>query len=121
MTEKQIQGQILTYLNSLNDCIAFQINTRGAFNGKNWQRSSKFNPPGTPDIFCSYRGRALFLEVKTLEKGAKFWNSKGVHEIRQQRMIHNIIHKGAKCYMVSKLEQVRCALEVIDSIIDSGY
>lgn len=75
MKEKEIEEQVLKWLNFQLNVFAFKVNTTGFFDTKRKifrKNTSKFVMPGTPDIFCIYRcfnlPIAVFMEVKS-EKG----------------------------------------------------
>lgn len=67
LTEKQIETQILQWLNAQPDIFAFKVNTVGIFDPvKKIYRKNK-NPfliKGTSDILGSFKGRFFAIEVK---------------------------------------------------------
>ena len=68
LTEKQIETQILTYLSMANGCVFFKQNNTGIFDPKTKAFrtvQNKFIPKGVSDIYGSFYGRAVFIEVKT--------------------------------------------------------
>lgn len=68
VTEKSIENAILEYLNSLPYCFAWKNNSVGIYDPRKkiYRKSkSRYHINGVSDIIGIYRGRALFLEVKT--------------------------------------------------------
>lgn len=68
MLEKQIEKQILTYLNYQPDVFAFKVNTVGVYDAKKKLYRKNRNPfliPGTSDIIGMWRGKFFAIEVKT--------------------------------------------------------
>lgn len=70
--EKDIENEILTYLNFKIGAFAFKINTGGFFDTKRKvfrKNTSRFLLPGTPDIICMYNYEELpiliLFEVKS--------------------------------------------------------
>lgn len=73
LTEKQIETQILTYLAMANGCVFFKHNNTGIFDPKTKRFrtvQNKFIPKGASDIYGSFYGRAVYIEVKTPEEHA---------------------------------------------------
>ena len=71
LTEKQIETQILTYLAMANGCVFFKHNNTGIFDPKTKRFrtvQNKFIPKGASDIYGSFYGRAVYIEVKTPEE-----------------------------------------------------
>ena len=65
--EKQIENQILDWLNLIDGCFAIKINTVGIFDPKRKVYRKNNNPHihnGTSDILACYRGRFCAIEVK---------------------------------------------------------
>tara|TARA_Y100001938_G_C7884079_1_gene326458 strand:- start:231 stop:638 length:408 start_codon:yes stop_codon:yes gene_type:complete len=67
ISEKQIESEILRYLNTITNCFAFKINTGGIFDPKTKRFRKIVNPhlyKGTSDIICCYEGGLIAFEVK---------------------------------------------------------
>lgn len=69
MTEKQIENKIKAYLHGLGDDVAFYKHS-----------ASASMPSGIPDIICSYKGRYVGIETKSLtgklSPAQKIWQKK---------------------------------------------
>ncbi len=79
--EKAIKTQILTYLNRLPNCLAFEIYNSAVFHSKLQRhvRNATFRPKGVPDILGVYSGKPFGIEVKT-ETGRLSEEQKMLHE-----------------------------------------
>lgn len=67
-SEKQIENEILAYLNILPNCFAWKNNSVGVFDPikKVYRKAKgKYNINGVSDIIAVINGLALFIEVKT--------------------------------------------------------
>lgn len=93
LTEKQIESQILEWLNYQKGIFAFKVNTVGVFDPKKEVFRVNRNPflhLGTADILGICDGRFFAMEVKT-PLGLKRALSKPTpHDIRQQQFIHTV-------------------------------
>lgn len=68
MKEKQIQNQIMSYLQHVPNSIWWEVNTTGIYDQKKKtfrQRRSKFNYRGIADCIGFYKGRFVAFEIKT--------------------------------------------------------
>lgn len=68
-----------------------------------------YQPAGSPDIVCSIRGLAVFIEFKAP-------NGKGRLAPKQQAMIDAIRAAGGRAGVVSSWEELFALLEGIDTI-----
>jgi len=67
-TEKEIENEILQYLDLRNGCTFWKINTVGVFDPvrKVYRKpKSKWNTKGVPDIIGFFNGEFFAFEVKT--------------------------------------------------------
>jgi|ERR1700679_1580786 len=68
ITEKQIESDILKWLNMQSECLAFKVNTVGIYDTKKKIFRKNKNPyviKGTSDIIGLWKGIFFALEVKT--------------------------------------------------------
>lgn len=71
--EKDIENDILIWLNLQPNCFAFKVNTAGWFDQRKGcfrKNNSKFVIPGTSDILCCYYGHFISMEAKS-KKGVQ--------------------------------------------------
>jgi penicillin-binding protein-related factor A (putative recombinase) len=105
LNEKEIETQILTFLNYQPDVFAFKVNTVGVFDPvrniyrKNWNR---FIHKGTSDIIGVCRGRFFALECKTPKTYKK---ALADIESDQSKFIYGVIRKGGGAAFVCSVEQ----------------
>lgn len=65
-SEKAIEHEILNYLNRLEGCFAWKVNTTGIFDGVVYRKAaSPFIFDGVSDIIGVFRGTIIAFEVKT--------------------------------------------------------
>jgi penicillin-binding protein-related factor A (putative recombinase) len=67
MSEKDLENRILDWLNSLDKCFAFKINTTGVYDPKKKvfrKNNGKHLHNGTSDIIGEIDGRFFAIEVK---------------------------------------------------------
>lgn len=65
-SEKTIEHEILNYLNRIEGCFAWKVNTTGIFDGVVYRKSaSPFIFAGVSDIIGVFRGTIIAFEVKT--------------------------------------------------------
>lgn len=65
--EKELENRILDWLNSIEECFAFKVNTTGIFDPKKRVFRKNKNPHihnGTADILGELRGKFFAIEVK---------------------------------------------------------
>jgi len=104
-TEKEIETQVLTFLNYQPDVFAFKVNTVGIFDPvrkiyrKNWNR---FIVKGTSDILGVCRGRFIALECKT-PKTLRL--ALADIESDQSKFIYRVIRKGGHAAFICSVEQ----------------
>lgn len=113
-SEKEIENQILHYLNYQPGCFAFKVNTVGIFDQRQgfYRRPSKFVIPGTPDIIVCYDvcgiGVFIGLEVKS-EHG---------RQSRDQVDFEEKLHHRAKglYFIVKSIPDVERALGIAKAL-----
>jgi hypothetical protein len=110
MTEKEIESQILTWLNLQQGIFAFKVNTVGVFDPiKKIYRTNK-NPfliNGTSDILACIYGSFVAIEVKTPSGLKSFLNPKKEREINQVAFLKKVKEKGkGYALAVSSLDMV---------------
>lgn len=122
MTEKQIETQILTWLNYQKDFFCFKINTVGIFDPvrKVFRKNqNRFVINGTSDILGLYKGRFIAIEVKTPQTYKQFMtyiigdkpispsnNKVATRALQQQDFIDKINDHGGSGIVVHSLDQV---------------
>ncbi len=112
MLEKEIESQILQYLNLQPGVFAFKINTVGIYDVKRKVYRTNRNPfvhRGTSDILCCVRGIFLAIEVKT-PKTIKAALKNTVSD--QWAFINKVKASGGTAIMVSSLKEVEELLEI---------
>lgn len=86
MKEKDITNQILKFLKSLPECVAFK------------EHGGIYGTSGVPDVICCYKGKFFAFEVKTetgkLSKLQEYW-------------IQKINDAKGKAYKVTSLHEVK--------------
>jgi hypothetical protein len=122
LSEKQIETIILNYLAISPGCLCYKNNNVGIYDpskGAFRKVANKYSPRGVSDIFGSYYGRAMFIEVKTPEEHA--YLAKHYAEIRsyiginkKKNHLKNQVHfiesnraRGCLAFFASSLEQVK--------------
>jgi penicillin-binding protein-related factor A (putative recombinase) len=105
MTEKQIETQILAWLNFQKNTFAFKVNTVGIFDPvkKVFRRNmNRFIVKGTSDILGVSRGKMIAIEVKTPESYKKM-----DHRMEQQlSFIERVKHSGGYGLVTYSLDGV---------------
>jgi penicillin-binding protein-related factor A (putative recombinase) len=102
MLEKQIESDILKWLNLQHDTFAFKINTVGIFDVKKGIFRKNLNPYvhlGTSDILGVCQGRMFAIEVKTPKR------LKDVTDA-QRRFLDQVRLKGGLGIVATSLDQV---------------
>ena len=110
MTEKEIESQILTWLNYQQGIFAFKVNTVGVFDPiKKIYRTNK-NPfliNGTSDIIACVYGNFVAIEVKTPSGLKSLLKAKKEREINQVAFLKKVKEKGkGNAIAVSSLDSV---------------
>jgi hypothetical protein len=95
-SERQIQQQILNYLNSQKGCYAFHCRNGATYDPRGFYRAGSSHR-GVSDIIGSFRGHALFVEVKT---------QKGKISAEQVLFIEKMKQTGAIAFVARCLEDV---------------
>lgn len=102
MLEKQIETQILRWLNFQKDIYAFKINTVGVYDSRKGVYRTNRNPfiiNGTADILGIAYGKFIAIEVKTPK------TIKKVSE-NQQAFLNKVSQMGGRSIAVCKLDEV---------------
>lgn len=102
MVEKQIESQILKWLNFQRDVFAFKINTVGVYDAVQKVYRMNRNPfviRGTCDILGVAYGKFIAIEVKTPKTKNKVTED-------QMNFISKINSKGGYALVVSSLAEV---------------
>lgn len=116
MTEKEIESQILQWLNYQHDVFAFKVNTTGTFDPTRKVFRTIKNPfihKGTSDILGVKKSKFFCLEVKTPATHKKLLRSPGSREISQLLFISQVVNRGGFGAIVSTLQQ---AMDFIKNI-----
>lgn len=117
LTEKQIEKDILIYLNSIPMTFAFKVNTGGFFDTKRnvfRKNLSPFLLPGTSDIICCHNGKFLAIEVKTPITHKQTMRNPTPTQKRQVEFLNHIVVCGGASVVASSINDVIAALAVID-------
>jgi hypothetical protein len=124
MTEKQIESQILDWLNLQPGIFAFKVNTTGVYDtARKCFRTIK-NPhihKGTSDIIGCKNGRFFAIEVKTPKAHKKIIKSvpgsfiPSSHEVNQAQFLCRIMKKGGFAMFASSLDKVISFIKSMDS------
>lgn len=106
-TEKQIESQILDWLNLQPEVFAFKINTTGIYDPTRKCFRTIKNPhihKGTSDIIGLKKGRFFAIEVKA---------GKNVPSQEQDSFLHEVLYHGGKECVAYSLEH---AMDFLGSI-----
>ena len=109
LNEKQIETQILAWLNLLPDTFAFKINTVGVYDSarKIYRKNqNKFVIRGTADILGINKGRFLAIEVKTPITLKRWLRSPTESDLRQRGFLQAIAERGGIAGCVGSLDEV---------------
>jgi penicillin-binding protein-related factor A (putative recombinase) len=110
--EKKIENSILDYLNLIQGCMAFKVQTTGVYDKKinGYRKAGKGVILGTSDILGCYKGYFFALEVKTPKTAttAKTYPSK-----EQKDFIDMVRKNGGTAYVVYNLKQVERIIDII--------
>lgn len=112
--EKDIENDILVWLNLQPNVFAFKVNTGGFYDTKRKvfrKNLSKFIMQGTADILGSVHGRFLALEVKTPTTIRRFLNYPTEADKRQQLFLNAIKQTGGIAQVVCSLDDVMRLLQ----------
>lgn len=112
-TEKEIETEILIYLNSLRNCFAWKNNSTGIYDPvKKIFRKSKnrFAINGVADIIGIYKAYPLFIECKTpatIKRVSK----------DQDYFLKKVSEYGAIAFVACSVQDVAIRLNKIDEVI----
>lgn len=110
--EKDIQNQILYWLNFQPGCYAFQMDVKGTWDPRGFYRKAgKYVARGGADIIAVVYGRFLAIECKTPDALKRLRSHPGPHELRQLGFLESVRASGGLAVMVSSLDQVRALVE----------
>lgn len=114
-TEKEIENEVLNYLNLLPGCLAFKVNTVGIYDQRLGihRKLSKWVMPGTPDVIACYRGIFCGFEIKT-RKGRQSESQK-VFQERLERKANGFY------FVVRTIKEVEEALTKVTSCLQSSH
>lgn len=119
MTEKQIESQILEWMNYQSGIFAFKINTVGVFDPiKKIYRKNK-NPfliQGTSDILACVDGSFVAIEVKTKKTINQLLNPKKENHLNQLNFLNKVNKVGGYAIAVSSLENVISFIKKLRSL-----
>lgn len=113
MLEKDIESQILKWLNFQPGVFAFKINTVGVYDASRGIYRTNRNPfviRGTSDILGVVDGKFIAIEVKTPKTIKKV-------SPHQQAFLDKIAHMGGHSIAVSSLTQVVEFIENMKKIV----
>lgn len=96
MSESDIQKQILDWL-EVRNAFPCLLGRKGKA-----RYTSRYMRSGLPDIFCVFKNKAVFIEVK---------RPKGVVSDEQIQFIHELISRGITAFIAESLEDVIQMLE----------
>jgi hypothetical protein len=104
--EAQVSLQVKHYLRARN-IYYLRLNSGKVYYKGNWIHLC---PEGTPDLFCLYRSKAVFIETKRI----------GEKPTEEQLRTHAFIVKnGGWAIVAYTLDEVVRELKAIDQLIDS--
>jgi penicillin-binding protein-related factor A (putative recombinase) len=107
--EKDIEEQILVYLNSLPGCFAFKVVTSGFYNSSKriYQKNrSRFVIPGCSDVIGVFRGGFFAVEVKTPTTHRSFKKRPTELNRRQMAFMGRVQVNGGRAIVASTIEHV---------------
>lgn len=111
--EKEIENEILTWLNLQPNCFAFKINTMGVYdpNKKVFRKNkNRFIPIGCSDILGLYKSKFIAIEVKT----PKTYSSLVKHPLKPQNIfLQRVISMGGIAFPTYSLEHTIEKLKAI--------
>lgn len=102
--EKQIELEILTWLNFQPGCFAWKNKSMGTFNAKRGvylKSTHRFSEKGTSDILGIYRGHMLCIEVKS---------AKGRLMPHQAEFLERMDRLGAIAFVARSVDDVKAML-----------
>jgi len=109
MKEKEIQNNILEYLQLLAGAEFWEINTVGVYDAGRKQfrkRYSKFRHKGIPDIIGFYKGKFCAFEVKTPKR-------RSCVTVEQQEFLDIASANGQIAHRVCSLDMV---IEILNEV-----
>ncbi len=110
--EKEIELEILTWLNLQQRCKAWKNKSQGTFDPykKVFRKNGgKFTEKGTSDILGIWRGKMLCIEVKS---------AKGRLRPEQKDFLQAMANLGAICMIARSLQDV---ILVLDALTHKGH
>lgn len=116
LKEKEIEEQILSWLNLQPGVFAFKVATGGWFDTKRGvfrKNSSKFLLKGTSDIIGMIHGKFMAIEVKSETGMKRFLRYPGKHELDQILFLRRVTDRGGLAICVCSLEEVMTALRQV--------
>ncbi len=119
--EKDIEQDILEWLNAQLGCFAFKVNTAGWYDQRLKvfrKNNSKFVIPGTPDVICCY---GVWKKLSGLGMGRvpifisfEIKSSTGKQTLLQKNFENALSEKSAGFYFVVRsIEEVNDALNIV--------
>lgn len=104
--EAEVSIQVKHYLRARN-IYYLRLNSGKIYHKNNWIHLC---PEGTPDIFCLYKGKAVFIETKRV----------GEKPTEEQLRTHAyIVKSGGWAIVAYTLDDVVRELKAIDLLVDS--
>ena len=120
MKEKEIESQILSWLNFQPGIFAFKINTVGVYDSIRKVYRKNLNPfclNGVSDILAVYKGRMLCIEVKSKAKRNSIDSPKTQTERDQAYFLNVMKTHDAFTLVAHNLDQVIEFIETIKNLI----
>lgn len=100
-SEKEIENEILDWLNQREDCFAYKVNRIGLWDpttGK-YRKAGRFEIKGVADINALFKGgRIVFFEVK---------DHRGKQREDQKKFEKKVKELGFEYYLVRSLDEVK--------------
>lgn len=122
LKEKDIERQILIYLNSIADSFAFKVNTTGFYDTKIKAFRRNTNPfllPGCSDVMCVYRGMFVSIEIKTPRTHKQMLGKSPTETQRRQlTFLECVSRAGGFGVVASSLDDVIYALEQVELLLN---
>jgi hypothetical protein len=101
LKERDIEIQILTWVNQQPEAFLFKINQSGFFDGKAWRKRNNGSLNGVSDCLGIWKTKPLAIEVKKPgEKPSR----------EQTAFMNHYIKMGGIAFCATSLEEVKSAL-----------
>jgi hypothetical protein len=116
VNEKQIENQVLEWLNYQPGIVAIKVNTTGTYDPtrKVFRKiKNKFIHLGTSDIFGIAYSWPFTMEVKTPETIKLFWTTKKQREVNQREFLQMVIKYGGYATCIASLEDAMAFIKTI--------